>query len=371
MPTLTLAGAPLPVIGRARMYICGITPYDVTHLGHASTFVWSDLAARVLQGVCGIEVDVCRNVTDIDDDMLAAARRADAPYDQLAAVQQFTFEQDMTALGVRPPTYAPRVHQHVDDVIALASSLLERGDAYVADGTVWFRGADTPAASGLRDADARVLAEQGGHPHDLAGRQDYFDVPIWQRADLPGEPAWPSPWGPGRPGWHAGCTVMALARLGNGIDLHAGGADLRFPHHAYERAMAEAVTDVTPFARSWLHVGTVRVGGQKMAKSTGNLVLIRAALETVRPAVLRLALLDRPWAQAWDYDESLLQAAEDRLEALYAAAGRPGDGSPAETAEVTAALLADLDVSRAVDAAVQSHGGEAARRLIRLIGLPA
>ncbi len=144
MPTLQLAGSPLPVIGRARMYVCGITPYDVTHLGHAATFVWSDLAARVLHGLCGVPVDVCRNVTDVDDDMLAAARRADVHYDQLAAVQQFDFEQDMAALGVREPTFAPRVHQHVDDVIALAAALLERGAAYERAASVWFRGADVP-----------------------------------------------------------------------------------------------------------------------------------------------------------------------------------------------------------------------------------
>jgi cysteinyl-tRNA synthetase len=369
--TLTLSGSPLPVVGRARMYVCGITPYDVTHIGHAATFVWSDLAARVLSGLCGVKVEVCRNVTDVDDDMLAAARRADVRYDRLAAVQQFAFEQDMEALGVRPPTFAPRVHQHVDDVITLAASLLESGDAYLADGTVWFDGADTPAAAGIGADEAHRLAEAGGHPADAPGRRHFFDVPIWQSAGTGAEAAWPSPWGPGRPGWHAGCTVMALSHLGNALDLHAGGADLRFPHHAYECALAEAVTGVEPFSRAWLHVGTVRVGGAKMAKSTGNLVLVRDVLESTRPAALRLALLDRPWSQPWDYDQGVVSAAEQRLDDLYAAAGRPGDGSPADLQEVTAALLADLDVTRAVDAAAQSTGGEAARLLVRLLGLPA
>ena len=372
MPTLNLSGSCLPVIGRARMYVCGITPYDVTHLGHAATFIWSDLAARVLHGLCGVPVEVCRNVTDIDDDMLAAARRADVYYDQLAAVQQFNFEQDMAALGVRAPTFAPRVHQHVDDVIALAAALLERGAAYARGGSVWFHGGAVPGRLGLSASEAERLALEGGHPAAAADRAEHFDVPIWQHATDPKDPAWPSPWGPGRPGWHAGCAVMALVKLGPGIDLHTGGEDLRFPHHAYESAIAETVTGVTPFARSWLHVGTVRIGGLKMAKSTGNLVLVRDLLTSVRPAVLRLAVLDRRWSQAWDYDDATVATAEQRLDALYAAAGRPGEAASAVTAEVTGALLADLDVPRALDAALDTEGGGgAARLLVGLLGLPA
>ena len=203
-------------------------------------------------------------------------------------------------------------------------------------------------------------------------RAEQYDVPVWQHASDPRDPAWPSPWGPGRPGWHAGCTVMALAQLGPGLDLHTGGADLRFPHHAYESALAETVTGVTPFARAWLHVGTVRIGGQKMAKSTGNLVLVRDVLAKVPPAVLRLAVLDRPWAQPWDFSDDVLTLAEQRLDALYVAAGQPGAGDPVTAQEVSEALLTELDVPRAVDAAIDGKGGgEAARLLIRLLGLPA
>ncbi len=368
---LRLGGAPLPVVGRARVYACGITPYDTTHLGHAATFVWVDLAVRVLRSL-GVAVELCRNVTDVDDDMLRAARRADTPYDQLAAMQQFRFDRDMSALGVRAPDAEPRIHRHVDDVIRLAAALVDRGDAYVAEGSVFFSGAAVPARVGLSDADAvAALADHAGPRGDetaTTGRRSPLDSVLWQRAAA-GEPAWPSPWGPGRPGWHAGCTAMAMSVLGNSVDLHAGGADLRFPHHAYEAAQAEAVSGVAPFARAWMHVGTVGVDGAKMAKSTGNLVLVSDLLADHRPAALRMLLLDRRWAEPWDYTGALLAAAEARVDGLYAAAGRAHD-TPAADDAVALALLDDLDVPRAVEVATE-EGGSAARTAIRLLGLPA
>jgi cysteinyl-tRNA synthetase len=364
---LRLAGRPLPVVGRARVYACGITPYDTTHLGHAATFVWVDTAVRVLRSL-GVEVEVCRNVTDVDDDILAAARRADTPYDQLAVVQQFRFDQDMTALGVRPPDHEPRIHRHVDAVVRLAAVLLDRGLAYEADGSVYFVGTDVPARAGLSDDDARQLLGAHGDAGDDPAKRSPFDAVLWQRA-AGNEPAWPSPWGPGRPGWHAGCTAMAMTVLGASVDLHAGGADLRFPHHAYEAAQAEAASGVTPFARAWLHVGTVGIGGAKMAKSAGNLVLVADVLREHRPAALRLLLLNRRWQDSWDYAPDLLDAAESSVDALYAAAGRP-DGSGAAEAEVGAALLDDLDVPRALATAIEAGGG-AARSAVRLLGLPA
>jgi cysteinyl-tRNA synthetase len=363
---LRLQGIPLPIVGRARVYACGITPYDTTHLGHAATFVWVDTAVRVLRFL-GVDVEVCRNVTDVDDDILAAAKRADTPYDQLAAVQQFRFDQDMAALGVRAPDHEPRIHRHIDGVIRLAGHLIARDMAYEANGSVFFRGADVPARAGLERAEAeRLVRAHGGRP-DEAGRADPLDAVVWQRAGA-GEPGWPSPWGAGRPGWHAGCTAMAMTVLGASVDLHAGGSDLRFPHHAYEAAQAEAVSGVKPFARTWMHVGTVGIGGAKMAKSAGNLVLVSDVLRDHRPAALRLLLLDRRWDAAWDYTVSLLGAAESRVDELYAAAGRPS-GAPAAEDEVAASLLDDLDVPRALDVGIDA-GGAAARTAVRLLGLP-
>lgn len=365
----TLGRSPLPLVGQARVYACGITPYDVTHLGHAATFVWVDTLARVLHAT-GAEVIVCRNITDVDDVLLSAASQAGAPYGRFAAIQQFYFEQDMAALGVRPPALQPRAHAYVNQVIELAAGLLARHAAYQRDGRVYFRGADAARRAGLDQAAAlQLAAEFGDHPAD-PGKDDPLDVAIWQAS--PGdEPAWESPWGPGRPGWHAECAAMALHALGPAIDVHAGGADLRFPHHAYQAAMAEALTGVRPFARARLNVGVVRVAGAKMAKSTGNLVLISDLLRDYPAAAIRLLVLDRPWDQDWDYDQRSLDAAVARLEQLQAAAGRPdreipGSGGGA-VSEIGAALANDLDVPAALRIA-EDQGGQAARVLGSLLG---
>ena len=364
---LRIGDRPLPVVGRARMYVCGITPYDTTHLGHAATFVWADVAARVLRHL-GVDVEVCRNVTDVDDVLDAAAAHVGDRSDSFAAVQQFRFDRDMVSLGVRPPTHEPRAHNHVAQVVTLAAALLESGAAYLRGGTVWFRGGEVPARAGLSADAAATLAAEFGQRFGAPGAEGPADVPIWRSAE-PGEVAWPSPWGEGRPGWHAECAAMALTTLGPALDLHVGGADLRFPHHAYESAMAEALTGVQPFARSWMHVGTVRVGGAKMAKSTGNLVLVSDIVDEHPAVALRLLLIDRPWGQEWDYDPAALDAATARLERLYAAAARGvvEDGTKAASA-VTAALLADLDVPTALAIAEES-GGEAARVALSVLGL--
>jgi cysteinyl-tRNA synthetase len=239
-----LAGRRLAMLDRARVYVCGITPYDVTHLGHAATFVWVDALSRALQ-LNGVEPEVCRNITDVDDVLDAAAQRASAPYDAFAAVQQFHFERDMAALSVRAPRHEPRAHRYVEHVIRLASGLLAAGAAYHRGGTVYFRGRDAAERAGLgRDEALRLSAEYGGRP-DESAKDDPLDIAVWQAAE-PGHPAWESPWGDGRPGWHAECAAMALSVFGIGVDLHAGGKDLRFPHHAYHAAMAEAFTGVRP-----------------------------------------------------------------------------------------------------------------------------
>ena len=364
---VTLGGGTLPLVGRARVYACGITPYDVTHVGHAASFVWIDTLARVLRDG-GTEVIMCRNVTDVDDVLTAAAGRAGSPYDRFAAIQQFYFDRDMAALGVGQPALQPRAHAYIGQVIALAAGLLERGAAYQRGGQVYFRGA-AAAHSAIPDEAAalRLAAEYGDEPGDQ-GKEDPFDVAVW-RASHRGEPGWASPWGTGRPGWHAECAAMALHEFGPAIDVQAGGGDLRFPHHAYQAALAEALTGVTPFSRARLNAGVVRVAGAKMAKSAGNLVLVTDLLKEHPAAAVRLLILDRRWDQDWDFSLAGLDAAGARLERLHTAAGRPdrGIGGPA-VAAMRAALASDLDVPAALRIA-EDEGGQAARSLGPLLGL--
>ena len=365
LPRLSLQGQALSVVGRARIYVCGVTPYDVTHLGHAATFVWVDAADRVLRRL-GVATEVCRNVTDVDDVLFDAAARAGAHYDRFAAVQQFHFERDMDALSVRRPTHEPRAHTFIAPVIDLAVTLLASGHAYESQGSVYLHGAPVAEAAGLDRSQAEQLLKDNGGRVDDAAKRDPLDQAVWQ-VSHDGEPAWPSPWGQGRPGWHAECTAMALSTYGSSLDLHAGGADLRFPHHAYETAQAEAATGVTPFARAWMHVGTVQLKGEKMAKSTGNLVFVSDLIAETSGATVRMLLLDRHYDQAWDHTAEGLDAAGTRLEALHSAAGRPGSDETAQRA-VLHALAQDLDVPTALNTAIE-QGGQAARDLVQILAL--
>jgi cysteinyl-tRNA synthetase len=365
-PAAVIAGKRVELLDRARVYACGITPYDVTHLGHAATFVWVDTLGRTLRFL-GVEPEVCRNVTDVDDVLDAAALRDGSAYDTFAAIHQFQFDRDMAALNVRVPEHEPRAHRYVGQVIRLASGLLDAGAAYVREGSVYFRGGDVAARAGLERAEAlRLSGEYAGRPDDRA-KDDPLDVAVWQASEV-GHPAWDSPWGPGRPGWHAECAAMAMSVFGPAMDVHAGGAELRFPHHAYHAAMAEAFTGVRPYARAWLHVGTVTVAGAKMAKSVGNLVLLEKLLAGHPAAAVRLMLLDRPWAQSWDYQPGLLDAAAARLENLYQAAGRTTSSDPAAVDEMRRLLAAELDVPAALDLAIGTGGGPA-RTLASILGL--
>ncbi len=360
---LVIDGTPVPVIGRARVYVCGITPYDTTHLGHAATFIWTDLAARVLR-LCGPSVEVCRNVTDVDDHLLAEARARGVPWQSLATQETYRFERDMTDLQIGRPAFEPRSHDHVDDVISLAATLLERKMAYERNGAVYFAGAAVAEQTGIDCTDAIALLEasDGSKPE----ADDPLDVAVWQRS-TESDPSWPSPWGPGRPGWHAECAAMALSTFGPSVDVHGGGRDLRFPHHAYEAALGEALTGVQPFARAWMHVGTVQVDGIKMAKSTGNLVFVHDLVEVWPTGAIRLMVLSRPWQEDWDFSAAALSRASGELDALWRG-HRPGVDPDTARRRIVDALLDDLDVTSALEIAREA-GGEVLTELAGLLGL--
>jgi cysteinyl-tRNA synthetase len=361
---LRLAGAVLPMVGRVRMYVCGITPYDVTHLGHAATYIWSDAVDRVLRWH-GHTVTVARNVTDVDDVLFAEARRRGESSSMLATLQRASFEATMATLRVRNPDHAPTAAQAVGHVVQLAAALLAREAAYLRGGTVYARTARAAELAGLDQVTAAALAtEFHDHPDDPA-KDHPLDVAVWQEtADK--DISWPSPWGEGRPGWHAECAAMVLALFGPTIDLHCGGADLAYPHHACETVLAQSATGVAPFSRAWLRAGTVRIGAAKMAKSAGNLVLVDDLLREHTGAAIRLLCLNRPWAQDWSYFPDELNASAALLDELYAAAAKPGGVTG--VAALPAALLDDLDVPRALAMAIED-GGQAARTLIEILAL--
>ncbi|PZS39205.1 MAG: cysteine--tRNA ligase, partial [Pseudonocardiales bacterium] len=331
----------------------------------ASTFVWADAAASVLR-LAGAETVTYRNVTDVDDVLTRAATQRGRHYDEFALEQEYLFGRDMAALRVRRPEHEPRARHHVGRVVQLASALLTTGHAYHREGAVYFRGADVPTKTGLTVERATELAtEFGDRPGDLV-RDDPFDVPVW-RPSADDQPGWPSPWGRGRPGWHAECAAIALGMLGPAVDILAGGADLSFPHHAYQAAMVEAATGVWPFARGKFPVGTVTVDGAKMAKSAANLVLVSDLLGHHPAASVRLLLLNRSWHQTWDFRPSDIAAQTNQLDRLYSAAGA-ARSSQAAAAAVTAALVDDLDVPTAL-AIGEESGGDAARLVLRTLAL--
>jgi cysteinyl-tRNA synthetase len=363
---LRLAGQDLVPIGPLRMYACGITPYDVTHVGHAATFVWADLVRSVARAH-GIATEVTRNVTDVDDVLTRAAATRGVHFDELALTQEFLFDRDMRALSVAPPTTTPHARNHVASVVRLAAALLAAGAAYERDGFVYFRGAEVPARADLGEEHALRLSTEYGDQADVPDRDSVFDVPVW-RPSPPDHPAWPSPWGWGRPGWHAECAAMAVGTVGSSVDVLVGGADLTFPHHAYQEAMAEAATGVRPFARAVLHVGEVRVDGHKMSKSAGTLVLVDDLLERFGPGVIRLALLNRRWREPWECEDRVFVEAESLLAELLAAA--EGGGSTARPDDaVLARLRDDLDVPASMEVALGGSGPQAARTVVEVLKL--
>ena len=345
------------------MYTCGITPYDAAHLGHAATYVTYDVLQRRLRDL-GHDTRCVRNVTDVDDDILRKARELGVHYLDLAAEEMARFDANMEALGLLPSFSEPRATSAIPDILGFIGMVLESGHAYEAGGAVYFSVNSFPRFGHLshhgRETMLELAATRGGNPDDPAKR-DPLDFVLWQPS-APDEPFWESLWGRGRPGWHIECSALAMRELGPTIDLHGGGADLIFPHHECETAQSEAATG-QPFVRHWMHVGMVRLDGEKMSKSLGNLVFVSDLLKDWDGAAVRLAILSQHYRTSWDWHGGLMEEAGARLERWRAA----GEGEGA-LADVAAALDDDLNAPAAlaaVDAAAGAgRGVSAAARLL-------
>ncbi len=334
---------PGPIVS---MYVCGITPYDATHIGHAATYVTYDVLQRRLRDL-GHETRMVRNITDVDDDMLRTARERGVHYLDLAFAETKKFAADMTELGNLPAWSEPRASGAIPDIRGFIASLIETGCAYAAGGSVYFSvnctGGRFGHLSRLDHTRMLALGRQRGEDPDDPHKRNPLDFVLWRPSDV-GEPAWESAWGPGRPGWHVECSVLALRELGETIDLHGGGTDLVFPHHECEAAQSEATTGQI-FVRHWLHQSMVLLDGTKMSKSLGNLVFVSRLRKTHDPIAIRLAILSHHYRTEWEWDAAELVAAAERLQS-WRLAGR-GTGALQAVRE---ALDADLNVPEALSA---------------------
>ena len=301
-----------------RIYVCGVTPYDTTHLGHAFTYVSFDTLIRYLE-FRGYTVKYVQNVTDIDDDVLRKARELNMAWDELGRRETERYLNDMDALNVRRPDVYARATEEIPTMIEVISVLLARGFAYECEGNVYFSIKQDPEFSvmphalGLNSYDAmlKIANERGNFPDD-PHKRDPLDFVLWQ-AQAPGEPAWPSPWGPGRPGWHIECSAMAMRYLGRQLDIHGGGADLAFPHHTCEIAQSEHFTGIAPFVRTWMHTGMVYQDGEKMSKSLGNLTLVSDLLKDYSANAIRVTLLNHHYRYPWECFPADLEVATETV----------------------------------------------------------
>jgi L-cysteine:1D-myo-inositol 2-amino-2-deoxy-alpha-D-glucopyranoside ligase len=340
-----------PQGSQARLYVCGITPYDATHLGHAATYLAFDTLVRVWLDR-GLAVEYVQNVTDIDDPLLERAARDGEDWAAVAERETELFRDDMTALRVLPPTHYVGAVEAMQEITDYVVGLLEAGAAYRVDDDVYFSVAAAEHFGAVSGLDARTMAalsaERGGDPQ-RAGKKDPLDPLLWLAA-RPGEPAWDSPLGRGRPGWHVECTAIAVNRLTPAVDVQGGGSDLVFPHHEMSAAHAEVGSGRWPFAQAYVHAGMVGLDGEKMSKSRGNLVFVsRLRAAGVDPGALRLALLSQHYRADREWTDAALETGQARRSAWAAAVRRRHGASGVALLDgLRAALAQDLDTPAAL-----------------------
>lgn len=341
--------------GHVGMYVCGVTPYDTTHIGHAFTFLTFDILVRYFRHK-GVDVTYVQNVTDIDDDVLRKAREVGMNWRELADRETRKFLQDMQELNAVPFDHYTAATDHIAEMHTITQRLLDEGLAYVVNGSVYFevsKDAKFGKLSHLSLEEMLPIANERGNKPDDPNKRDPLDFVLWQAA-APGEPIWESPWGPGRPGWHIECTAMSTKYLGQSIDIHGGGGDLIFPHHECEIAQAENATGVKPFARFWMHVAMVNYDDEKMSKSLGNLVLAHDLLKTWSPDAIRLYLFSNHYRTEWEFLDEEMRRWSDAARALsvarYRQSGSASTGIEIEAnrSAFVAAIEDDLDTPAAI-----------------------
>ncbi len=349
----TLRGRKVPfeplVPGRVTMYLCGPTVYNYAHIGNARPAVVFDLLARLLRRK--YTLTFARNITDVDDKINAAAKEAGKPIEAITERFIEAYNADMAVLGVKPPDVEPRATQHIGEMIAMIERLIENGNAYEAEGHVLFEVATFDDYGKLSKRDLREMIA-GARVEVAPYKRAPQDFVLWKPSppDLPG---WESPWGRGRPGWHIECSAMSEKHLGETIDIHAGGQDLKFPHHENELAQSTCAHGGRPFARYWLHNGFLSIDNTKMSKSLGNVLLVHDLIEEIPGEVIRLALLSAQYRQPLDWSDESVEAARRMLDRLYGAlrgldvpaAARAAAEPPAAVVE---ALEDDLNTPKAL-----------------------
>jgi len=308
-----------------KMYVCGVTPYSESHIGHAMSYVLFDVIRRYLL-YRDYKVRYVQNFTDIDDKLIKRANESGTTVKELAEKFIASYFEDMDALNIKRADAYPRATEEVPKIIEVISGLVKKGHAYPVAGNVYFRVSSFPEYGNLSHRRPEDMISESGNENV---KENPMDFALWKAAK-PGEPQWDSPWGPGRPGWHIECTAMSIKYLGENIDIHGGGNDLVFPHHENEIAQSEAFTGKTPFARYWIHNGLLQLGNQKMSKSLGNLITIKEALAKHSPDAIRLFILSSHYRSPLTVTDDGWDAAEKGVERLRQAARRKGgSGTPA------------------------------------------
>ncbi len=361
--------------GPIKLYVCGVTPYDTTHLGHAFTFVQFDVLVRALRWLePRRQLTYVQNVTDIDDSILARARKLGVDWRELGDDQTARYRADMRDLNVGEPSHFVAATSAIDTMLDLIQTLVQRGAAYpVAGGSVFYRIAATPTYGELsklaRDEMLDIAAHQDDADVDDPRKEDPLDFAMWKGwSGDASEPCWPSAWGAGRPGWHIECSALCFRHLGRELTIHGGGADLIFPHHESEIAQSEKATQMRPFVRTWVHTAMVRMDGEKMSKSLGNMVFVRDLLSKYSVDALRLYLLGHHYRSVVEWAPYELEAAAGLADRLSLAAREPDQGGRSVRDAFRAALEDDLNTPRAIETLEQA-AGQTLRELGGVLGL--